>query len=194
MVSRRVFLKIKGKFWIFIVGGSTTTKQKLEKNDEIGQSLVSGALDDTKTIGKVGADIFAKSGPEKPWKNKEKSKFSPDFSPFFPWTLPKTREFPYKRLGAIWFLLRPHIPSKTTQLTVPVVTVRLSRWYGPTDTWDGPSGRENGCSLELATGSPGTEPGTGNRTVLKQEPAEPGIDTEPDEPEPRLGSLKFLDF
>ena len=34
--------------------------------DEIGQILVSGALDDTKTIGKASADIFAKFGAEKP--------------------------------------------------------------------------------------------------------------------------------
>ena len=34
--------------------------------DEICQILVSGALDDTKKMGKAGADIFAKSGPEKP--------------------------------------------------------------------------------------------------------------------------------
>ena len=65
MVSGPVLLKIKGKSWIFIFWGSKKQK-KMEKNDEIGQMLVSGALDDTKTIGKVGADIFAKSGPEKP--------------------------------------------------------------------------------------------------------------------------------
>ena len=44
------------------------------------------------------------------------------------------------------------------------------------------------------SGSPRTEPGTGNRTVLEPEPAEPGIDTEPDEPEPRFGSLEFHDL
>ena len=38
------------------------TKKQMKKLDEIGQTLVY----DTKTIGKVGADIFAKSGPEKP--------------------------------------------------------------------------------------------------------------------------------
>ena len=48
---------------MFILLGSTNQKKK-QKNDEIGQMLVSGALDDTKTIGKVDADIFAKSGPE----------------------------------------------------------------------------------------------------------------------------------
>ena len=40
--------------------------KKLKTNDEIGQNLVSGALDDTKKMRKAGADIFAKSGPEKP--------------------------------------------------------------------------------------------------------------------------------
>ena len=43
----------------------------------------------------------------------------------------------------------------------------------------------------IITGSPRTEPGTGNRTVLEPEPAEPAIDTEPDEPEPRFGSMSF---
>ena len=33
--------------------------------DDIGQILVSGALDDTEKMRKAGADIFAKSGPEK---------------------------------------------------------------------------------------------------------------------------------
>ena len=32
--------------------------------NEIGQILVSGALDDTKTIGKIAADIFAEFAPE----------------------------------------------------------------------------------------------------------------------------------
>ena len=65
MVSGPVLLKIKGKSWIFIFWGSKKRK-KNETNDEIGQMLVSGALDDTKTIGKVGADIFANSGAKKP--------------------------------------------------------------------------------------------------------------------------------
>ena len=39
---------------------------KLKTNDEIGQNLVSRALDDLKTIGKVGADILANFGAEKP--------------------------------------------------------------------------------------------------------------------------------
>ena len=38
----------------------------MKKNDEIGQILVSGALDDTKKMRKAGGNIFAKSGPEKP--------------------------------------------------------------------------------------------------------------------------------
>ena len=41
-------------------------KTKQTKWDETGQVLVSGALDDTETIGKAGADIFTKSGPDKP--------------------------------------------------------------------------------------------------------------------------------
>ena len=67
MVSGPVLLKIKGTSWIFMrklaLGGSKNQK-KTNKWNEIGQMLVSGALDDTKTIGKVGADIFAKSGPD----------------------------------------------------------------------------------------------------------------------------------
>ena len=66
--------------------GGSKNQKKTKKWNEIGQILVSGALDDTKTIGKVGADIFAKSGPEKTQKNRKKSKFSPGFSPFFLWT------------------------------------------------------------------------------------------------------------
>ena len=65
MVSGPVLLKIKGKSWIFIFWGSKKQK-KNGKNDEIGQCLVSGALDDTKKMRKAGADIFAKSGLEKP--------------------------------------------------------------------------------------------------------------------------------
>ena len=34
--------------------------------DEIGKILVSGALNDTKTIGKAGADMFANFGAGKP--------------------------------------------------------------------------------------------------------------------------------
>ena len=65
--------------------GGSKNQKKTKKWNEIGQMLVSGALDDTKTIGKVGADIFQKSGHEKPQKNLNKSKCSPGFSPFFQW-------------------------------------------------------------------------------------------------------------
>ena len=41
-------------------------RNRMKQNDEIGQMLVSGALDDTNMIGKVGADIFANFGAEKP--------------------------------------------------------------------------------------------------------------------------------
>ena len=50
----------KSDFHIF---GVNKTK-KSETLDEIGQLLVSGALDDPKKMRKAGADIFAKSGPE----------------------------------------------------------------------------------------------------------------------------------
>ena len=40
----------------------------MKKLDEIGQILVSRALDDIKKMRKASADIFAKSGLEKPWK------------------------------------------------------------------------------------------------------------------------------
>ena len=44
--------------------------------------LVSGALDDTKTIGNVGADIFVKSGPEQKPKNWKKTNVLRDFPRF----------------------------------------------------------------------------------------------------------------
>ena len=53
----------------FHISGVKTTKQnkkQMKQIDEIGQILVSGALDDTKKMRKAGADIFAKSGLEKP--------------------------------------------------------------------------------------------------------------------------------
>ena len=65
MVSGPVVLKIKGKSWIFIFLEVRNTKN-IGNLNEIGQILVSGALDDTKKMRKAGADIFAKSGPEKP--------------------------------------------------------------------------------------------------------------------------------
>ena len=46
----------------------------IEKNDEIGQMFVSGALDDTKKARKAGADIFSKSGPEQKPKKSGKNK------------------------------------------------------------------------------------------------------------------------
>ena len=82
--------------------GGSKNQKKPKKWNEICQMLVSGALDDTKKMRKAGADIFAKSGLEKPKNKLNKSRFSPGFFPFFPWTEPRTREFPYKRLGAIW--------------------------------------------------------------------------------------------
>ena len=81
----------KGKSWIFIFVG-IRIKKKMKKNKwhEISQMLVSRALDDTKNMRKAGADIFAKSGPEKPHTNQENNqKQSPGFSrfsAFFPWT------------------------------------------------------------------------------------------------------------
>ena len=40
------------------------TNEKTKQFDEIGQMLVPRALNDTKTIRKVGADIFANFGAE----------------------------------------------------------------------------------------------------------------------------------
>ena len=68
--------------------GGSKNQKKTKKWNEIGQILVSGALDDTKTIGKVGADIFANFGAEKPLKTKQISNISPDFLSFptiLPW-------------------------------------------------------------------------------------------------------------
>ena len=50
----------------FHVLGGQKTKKKTKKWNEIGQMLVSGALDRTKKIRKTAADIFAKFGLEKP--------------------------------------------------------------------------------------------------------------------------------
>ena len=47
-------------------GGSNNENKKTNKFDEIGQMLVPGALDDTKTMRKAGGDIFANVGAEKP--------------------------------------------------------------------------------------------------------------------------------
>ena len=38
----------------------------MKKFDEIGQTLVPGALNDTRKIGKAGADVFASRALEKP--------------------------------------------------------------------------------------------------------------------------------
>ena len=65
MVAGPVLLKTKGKSWMFTLWGSKQRK-KSENNHEIGQMLVSGALDRTEKIRKTAADIFAKSGLEKP--------------------------------------------------------------------------------------------------------------------------------
>ena len=69
MVSGSVLFKIKGNSWIFILWGSKKRKKretKMKQWAEISQIVVSGALDDTGKMRKAGADIFAKSGPEKP--------------------------------------------------------------------------------------------------------------------------------
>ena len=63
---RACSFKNKGKQLDFHILGLKTTKQKVEHLDEIGQMLVSRALDRTKKIRKIAADIFAKSGLEKP--------------------------------------------------------------------------------------------------------------------------------
>ena len=65
MVSGPVLLKIKEKVGISYFGGSKDEQNK-EKLNEIGQMLVSRALDRTKKIRKIAADIFAKSRLEKP--------------------------------------------------------------------------------------------------------------------------------
>ena len=86
---RACSFKDKGKksdFHIFGVQQMKKKRNENEKNDEISQMLVSGALDDTKKMRKAGADIFAKSGPEKPLKNRKQSRFSPGFSFFSPWS------------------------------------------------------------------------------------------------------------
>ena len=68
MVSRPVLFKIKGRVGFSYFRGSTNkqNENKMKQIDKIGQTLVSGALDDTKKMRKPGADIVAKSGPEQP--------------------------------------------------------------------------------------------------------------------------------
>ena len=63
---RACSLKDKGKQLDFHIFGVNQNKTKRTKNDEIGQMLVSRALDDTKTVGKAGADISANFGAGKP--------------------------------------------------------------------------------------------------------------------------------
>ena len=65
MVSGPVLLKISEKVGFSYLWGQTNEK-KTEKLNGIGQTLVSRALDDTKKMPKAGADIFSKSGLEKP--------------------------------------------------------------------------------------------------------------------------------
>ena len=62
---RACSLKKKEKIGFSYLGGSQKPK-KTKMWNEICQMLVSGALEGTTTIGKAGADIFAKSGPETP--------------------------------------------------------------------------------------------------------------------------------
>ena len=64
---------MKGTTRIFIFVGSKKTK-KNTKFDEIGRYFFSRALDWTKSIRKTAADIFAKSGLEKPCKNKKNAR------------------------------------------------------------------------------------------------------------------------
>ena len=69
MDSGPVIFKIKGKSRIFILLVFKKKKKnetQMKNIDEISELLVSGALDDTKKMRKAGADIFSKSGLEKP--------------------------------------------------------------------------------------------------------------------------------
>ena len=75
MVSGRVLFNINGKKLDFHAIGVKKTIKKRKRKYEICKFVVSGALDDTKTIGKAGADIFAKFGAEKSSKNRKISKF-----------------------------------------------------------------------------------------------------------------------
>ena len=79
--------------------GGSKNQKKTKKWNEIGQILVSGALDDTKTIGKVGGNIFAKSGPEKPPKNRKKIKIFSGIFPVFPVDFAKNPWIPVQTAG-----------------------------------------------------------------------------------------------
>ena len=57
---------LKNKSWMFHTCGGSTDEKKTEKIDEIGQMLVPGALNDTETVRKADADMFAKFGLGKP--------------------------------------------------------------------------------------------------------------------------------
>ena len=87
-----------------VLGGQKTNK-KTKKWNEIGQMLVYGALDDTKTIRKTAADIFAKSGPEKTKKKTGQIQmFSGLFLMFIPFSRGISLQFrksTCERLGAI---------------------------------------------------------------------------------------------
>ena len=64
---RACSFKNKGKKLDFhIFGVKQKNKKQVDNLDEIGQMLVSRALDWTKKIRKTATDIFAKSWPEKP--------------------------------------------------------------------------------------------------------------------------------
>ena len=67
MLNFHIFgVKKNKKQVIFIILVSNKNKKQVDNLDEIGQMLVSRALDWTKKIRKIAADIFAKSGLEKP--------------------------------------------------------------------------------------------------------------------------------
>ena len=74
--------KNKGKKLDFHIFGGKKTNKIRETLNEIGQMLVSRALDRTKKMRKTAADIFANSGPGKRLKKKKLKKISrlfPDF-------------------------------------------------------------------------------------------------------------------
>ena len=81
--------------------------------DEIGQMLVSGALDDTKKMRKAGADIFAKSGLEKAWKKQGTSRrqfrFFPIFMGFFQAQI--LRKYPRQPSASFWYHLELQRPT-----------------------------------------------------------------------------------
>ena len=127
MVSGPVLLKIKGKSWIFIFWGSKKRKKfgKVERNRS-NFGLRSSRWYQKDAEGRRG--YFRKIWAWKTLKKQSKSIISPDFSQFFPWTLPKTREFPYKRLGAICLIpFRPTSPSSNSTVQTITYTSRHLR-------------------------------------------------------------------